>query len=124
MLDNCKKSVEEGMPNFETLITWFAHRQYEFSMGWSIIGQATQLFTFETFAMMFCDKFGIYGMAAFLFYFAIPVTVVIAVTLLGIKLMRINYAAKYMKYQSDVNPDWEQMCKDTKAIRKMVEERG
>jgi hypothetical protein len=107
----------------ERLFDFISKRQYEFYLGWSVVGQFTALFAFETFAMVFCTKFGIVGYPAMFLYLIAPVLAVIAVVFLGYKMIKTRYAHKYQKYGWDVNEDWVSMKKDIATIKELVENR-
>jgi hypothetical protein len=104
------------------LFSFLSKRQYEFQMAWGVFGQAFTLLTFETFAMVFCDKFGITGYAALFMYAVVPIAGVIAVTYSGHKMVTTGYATKYANYGSNVNSDWVELINNVKTIQKQLKE--
>lgn len=104
------------------LFDYYSKRHYEFQLGWGIVGQAFSLLTFETFAMVFCDKFGITGYPALFMYAVLPIVGVIGVTYTGHKMVTTGYANKYQQYGMNVNKDWENTVKSVKWIHECLEE--
>jgi hypothetical protein len=104
------------------LFDFYSKRHYEFNLGWSVVGQATSLLAFETFAMVFCDKFGIVGYPAMVLYFGAPAVALIGITFMGYKMIQSGYATKYANYGSNVNSDWVELTNNVKAIRNQLEE--
>jgi hypothetical protein len=88
------------------LFDYVSHRQYEFTLGWGIVGQLTSVISFETFAMVFCDKFGIYGWPSLGLYVGVPIIGLLAVTYIGHKMIASGYAHKLQQFSWDVNKDW------------------
>jgi hypothetical protein len=91
-------------------------------MAWGVFGQAFTIITFETFAMVFADKFGITGYPALFLYAVVPVAGIIGVTYTGHKMVTTGYATKYANYGSNVNSDWVELTNNVKAIRNQLEE--
>lgn len=100
---------------------WISLRQYEFQMAWGVFGQAFTLLTFETFAMVFCDKFGITGYPALFMYAILPVMGVIGVTYSGHKMVTTGYAKQFQKNAANINQDWIDLLADVKKIREKIE---
>ena len=103
------------------LFDYYSKRHYEFQLGWGLVGQISALITFETFGMIFCDKFGIYGYPALAIYAGIPLFAIISVTFLGHKMIKSGYANKYQQYGANVNKDWESMVKNVEWLRQQKE---
>jgi hypothetical protein len=103
------------------LFDYYAHRQYEFMLGWQLVGQVSALITFETFAMVFCSKFGIVGLPALVIYAGVPVISVVGIIYLGHEMIRTGYAHKYQQYGMNVNKDWENTVKHIAWIREQME---
>jgi hypothetical protein len=102
---------------------FYARRQYEFTLGWQTVGQFAQLLTFETFAMVFCDKFSISGIPALLIYIGVPIAAVIAMIYLGHLMIRSGYANKLQKFGWDINEEWAETVSSVRKIaKKMCEE--
>ena len=98
------------------LFGFYSERHYEFQLGWGLVGQLSALITFETFAMVFCDKFGISGTPSLILYAGAPICAVIMVTFLGHKMIQSGYANKYQQYGMNVNTDWKNTVKNVKDI--------
>lgn len=103
------------------LFHWLSLRQYEFQMAWGIFGQAFTIVTFETFAMVFTEKFGITGYAALFMYIVVPVAGVIGVTYSGYMMVKTGYAKHFTKNAANVNQDWIDLLADVKKIREKIE---
>jgi hypothetical protein len=108
-------------PQLSHLFDFISHRQTEFQWGWNIVGLTSSVIGFETFAMVFCGKFGIYGYPSLLIYLGIPVLALIGITFLGHNLIKSGYAHKYQQYNANVNQDWVNSVEDIRWIRKELE---
>jgi hypothetical protein len=97
---------------------YYADRQNEFQTGWQLVGQSFTLITFETFAMVFCDKFGIVGTPALMIYIVAPVAAVLSVIYLGHKMIRSGYASTYLKANANVNADWKRLVANVEKLCK------
>jgi hypothetical protein len=95
------------MIDLSRFFTYYANRQNEFQTGWQLVGQSFTIVTFETFAMVFCDKFGIYGNPALLVYFVAPIAAVVSVVFLGHKMISSGYAHKFQQANMNINQDWK-----------------
>jgi hypothetical protein len=103
------------------LFDYYSKRQYEFQMAWGIVGQAFTIISFETFAMVFADKFGITGYPALLLYFGAPIVALVGITFMGYKMIQSGYATKYQQYAANVNKDWENLVGNISYIRYTLE---
>ena len=103
------------------LFRWVSLRQYEFQMAWGVFGQAFTILTFETFAMVFTEKFGITGYAALFMYIVLPIAGIIGVTYSGHKMVTTGYAKEFLKNAANINQDWIDLLEDVKAIRECQE---
>lgn len=107
--------IFEKEPLLDRLTTWIAHRKYEIDASWGYGAYVFQIFSFETFAMVFCEKFGINGTPAIFVYCAIPPLGFIAMILIGQAMIRVKLQEKYSKICNDMNPDWRKFIgKDKK----------
>ena len=104
----------------ERLQKFISRRHYEFTISWSFIGQGFAILSFETFAMLFCQKFDIYGIPAMAIYLGIPVVGCIICVLLGMWMIRSGYQHQYAKYASDTNGDWVEMKDNIKEIKQIL----
>lgn len=109
------------MINLSRFFEFYAQRQNEFYLGWQLVGQSFTIITFETFAIVFCDKFGIVGTPALFIYVVAPIAAIIAVIYLGHKMIRSGYANAYLKANANVNSEWttlianvDTLCKELK----------
>lgn len=109
------------MIQLDNLFHYLSKRQYEFQMAWGIFGQAFTIVTFETFAMVFTEKFGITGYPALFLYAIVPIVGIIAVTYAGYKMVTTGYAKHFTKNAANVNQDWIDLLKDVKMIREYIE---
>lgn len=105
------------------LFDYVSRRQYEFQLAWGVVGQFSALIAFETFAMVFCDKFGIKGTPSLLLYLVTPIVAVICVIWIGNQMIRTGYAHKYQKYGMDVNKDWQDTVGKVDEILKRLEKK-
>ena len=101
---------------------FYSKRHYEFNIGWAVVGQATALLSFETFAMIFCEKFGISGTPSLIIYAGLPIFAIVGVTFMGYKMIQSGYATKLSQYSSNVNTDWQDLCANAAYCRKKLEE--
>lgn len=106
------------------LFDYYSKRQYEFQMGWSIVGQISALITFETFAMVLCLKLNLTGPPAMAIYIGVPITALVGVTILGHKMIGSGYASKLQQYGMNVNKDWETTVKNICWIKETMEKTG
>jgi len=90
----------------DKLTTWIAHRKYEVDSSWGYGAYIFQIFSFETFAMVFCDKFGISGATAGFVYCAVPPLGFVGMIITGQIMIRAKLQEKYSKICADQNPDW------------------
>lgn len=109
-----------NMIPLEHLFDFYSKRHYEFMTAWGLVGQVSALLSFETFAIVFCDKFGIFGLPAIALYIASPIAAVVAVTYMGHKMIQSGYADKYQQYAANVNRDWKGIVKNISAIKKAM----
>ena len=101
-------------------IRWIADRQVEFQTAWNIDQYVSSILMFESFAMLFCDKFGIYGIWAMLLYLGAPPICFVIVTLQGILMIRSNYQGAYAKAAANINPDWKKALEKIDNINEVV----
>ena len=106
----------------EHLFHWFSLRQYEFQMAFGVFGQLTTILSFETFAMLFCAKFGIVGIPAIFIYIFLPILAVIGMTYTGHRMVRSGYASKFQENAANINPEWIQLVKNVDCIKKRLDE--
>jgi hypothetical protein len=92
----------------ESILKYVAQRQTEFQTAWNIFQYIFPIISFETFAMVLCDKFGIYGNLAILIYIVLPIVGFVGVILSGQVLIRSNYQHLFMKNSADLNTDWKE----------------
>ncbi|MFA5247906.1 MAG: hypothetical protein WCX79_00540 [Candidatus Paceibacterota bacterium] len=92
-----------------SILKYIADRQTEFQTAWNIYQYVFPIVTFETFAMLACEKFGIYGNAAILIYIIIPIIGFIGVVISGRVLIRSDYQYLFMKNSADLNKDWKEV---------------
>jgi len=92
----------------EPILKYVAQRQTEFQTAWNIFQYIFPIISFETFAMVLCDKFGIYGNLAILIYIVLPIVGFVGVILSGQVLIRSNYQYLFMKNSADLNTDWKE----------------
>jgi hypothetical protein len=92
----------------ESILKYVAQRQTEFQTAWNIFQYVFPIISFETFAMVLCDKFGIYGNLAILIYIVLPIVGFVSVILSGQVLIRSNYQHLFMKNSADLNTDWKE----------------
>jgi len=104
------------IPDF--IIDWIAWRKYEFDTAWSYGAYVFQFLSFETFAMVFCDKFGIIGLPAIFIYVIMPPIAMIALVCFGRGLINIKVQEKYAQICQNMNPDWKQFMKEKEEARK------
>jgi hypothetical protein len=102
--------------------SFIARRHYEYKQGWDLVGLSWQLLSFETFAMIFCEKFQIYGIPAMCVYFGSPLVAVLGIMLLGRKMIQVDYANKLAQIGMDVNKDWVDMKECIRDIHRKVKE--
>lgn len=108
--------------NLRVLGKYLSERHCEFGIAWSLIGQGFSLLSFETFAILFCEKFSIYGPLALFIYVGIPVIGLIICIILGHLMLKTGYQDAYARYASDANSDWKRLCKDVKEIKEELKE--
>jgi hypothetical protein len=101
----------------EWILKYIAHRQTEFQTAWNIFQYIFTIMSFETFAMVFCGKFEIYGIPAILIYIALPVAGFIGVIISGQILIRSNYQYIFMKNSADLNNDWKEAIEILRELR-------
>ena len=107
----------------EELLGFISRRQVEFQRGWMVVGQISALITFETFAMVFCTKFGITGDVALGIYTFVPLAAVFGVTFLGWEMIRSGYAHKYLQYDQNQNKDWKKAMEVIQRLNTYLDER-
>ena len=100
---------------------FYSTRHYEFQQGWGLVGQGFTLISFETFAMVFCEKFGIYGLLSLVIYTVVPISAIIMVTFLGHKMIQSGYSTKLQQYAANVNKEWGGIVKGISTIEKDLE---
>jgi hypothetical protein len=110
------------MIDLSRFFEFYAHRQNEFQTAWNLVGQSFTLITFETFAIVFCEKFGIVGTPAIMIYVVAPIAAVVCVIYLGHTMIRSGYANVFYKAQQNLNKDWENHLKETAIICKKLQE--
>jgi hypothetical protein len=101
----------------ESILKYIARRQTEFQTAWNIYQYIFPIVTFETFAMLLCEKFGIYGNSAILIYIVIPVIGFIWVIISGQVLIRSNYQYIFMKNTADLNNDWKEVVEILRELK-------
>jgi hypothetical protein len=101
----------------EPILTFVSRRHNEFAYAMGIIGQVFYIFTFETFAMIFCDKFGISGFPAVFVYIGLPIVGLVGIIAFGNGLIRSGYQNKYNKYSANINEDWVRLCNDVRELK-------
>jgi hypothetical protein len=101
----------------EWILKYIAKRQTEFQTAWNIFQYIFPIMSFETFAMLFCDKFGIYGISAILIYIALPIAGFIGVIISGQILIRSNYQYIFMKNSADLNNDWKEVVEILRELK-------
>jgi hypothetical protein len=101
----------------EWILKYIAQRQTEFQTAWNIFQYIFPIMSFETFAMLFCDKFGIYGIPAILIYIALPIAGFVGVIISGQILIRSNYQYIFMKNSADLNNDWKEVVEILRELR-------
>lgn len=111
------------MTRLDRIFHYLSKRQYEFQMAWGVFGQAFTIVTFETFAMVFTEKFGITGYPALFLYAVVPIAGIIGVTYVGYKMVTTGYAKQFQKNAANINQDWIDLLEDVKKIREQLEER-
>jgi hypothetical protein len=102
----------------EPILKYIAQRQTEFQTAWNIFQYIFPIMSFETFAMIFCDKFGIYGTTAILIYIVLPIAGLIGVVISGQILIRSNYQHLFMKNSADLNSDWKEAVEILRELKK------
>jgi len=107
----------------EELLGFISRRQVEFQRGWMMVGQISALITFETFAMVFCTKFGITGTPAFCIYTILPVVAVLGVIVLGWEMNRSGYSHKYLQYDQNQNKDWKKAIEIIHRLEAYLDEK-
>ena len=93
----------------EWILKYIAQRQTEFQTAWNIFQYIFTIMSFETFAMVFCGKFGIYGVTAILIYVVLPIVGFTGVIISGQILIKSNYQYIFMKNAADINKDWKEV---------------
>jgi ligand-binding sensor protein len=73
--------------------------------------------SFETFAMVFCGKFGIYGMYTILIYIVLPIAGLLGVIISGQILIKSNYQYMFMKNSADLNNDWKEVLEILRELK-------
>lgn len=107
----------------EKLAAFLSRRQVEYQQAWGVVGQVFTLLTFETFAIVFTDKFGITGYPSLLIYVVAPVLAVLFLLYLGNKMIKTEYVHKYQKYGMDQNKDWVRAMETIERLNKYLDER-
>ena len=102
----------------EQILKYIAQRQTEFQTAWNIFQYVFPIMSFETFAMLFCDKFGIYGTLAILIYIALPIAGFVGVIISGQILIRSNYQYIFMKNSADLNNDWKEAVEILRELKR------
>lgn len=102
----------------EPILKYIALRQTEFQTAWNIFQYIFPIMSFETFAMVFCDKFTIYGLPAIIIYVVLPVVGFVGVIILGQILIRSNYQYIFMKNTADLNNDWKEAVEILRELKK------
>jgi hypothetical protein len=105
---------------FDQIFSYVSKRQTEFGTAMSVLGQLFYIISFETFAMVFCEKFNITGIVAGMIYIAIPFVGLIIIIAIGHLMIRTGYQKAVAEYGSNINKDWVKLIEDTKEIRKLL----
>jgi CMP-N,N'-diacetyllegionaminic acid synthase len=108
------------MVNLSHLFDYYSKRHYEFQQAWGIVGQAFTLISFETFAMVFCDKFSITGYPAMVLYIGFPIFAVLGITYMGYKMIQSGYASAFQQNAANVNPQWVELVTNTTANTRCI----
>ncbi len=101
----------------ESILTYVAQRQTDFQTAWNIFQYVFPIISFETFAMVLCDKFGIYGIPAIIIYILLPIIGLITMIFVGQILIRSNYQYLVMKKSMDINKDWKEILEILRELR-------
>ncbi len=101
----------------ESILKYIAKRQTEFQTAWNIFQYIFPIMSFETFAMIFCDKFEIYGITAILIYIVLPIVGFIGVVISGQILIKSNYQYIFMKNTADLNNDWKEVVEILRELK-------
>lgn len=101
----------------ENVLGYVADRQKEFQTAWNILQYIFTIFAFETFAMILCEKIGLYGPAAWMIYVALPIAGFVGVIIVGQVLIRSNYQYLFMKKSADINNDWKEVVETLRYLK-------
>lgn len=107
--------------DLDRLGDYIAEKHSYFQIGWGTFGQFFQFFAFESFAILFCEKFGISGYPSLLIYIVAPFAIFLFVILLGETMVITGYQHKYQKKGADFNNEWKEVVQIMKLVKSKIE---